>query len=287
MRQIDLQAEITRLRQLGSDFEDLHSEIRSLALTPGTDARQQLTAKIVDTNELVQQAMFRLAALDGSQYTAVPGSRPALELLASVVLAASIAASDLACALEANPLEGAPFPGPPGAPFPSSSADDAAVRTARHAEAVPAMAEHLANAAHQLDLAYTGCYYLASGITRDLKQHAGQNQATPAPKITDSQYAVLARLSAGGGTRYVISRYGVLKAIDKDRATVNVATLNALIKRGLVAVDTTTSLHQGQRLHVTADGERALAQHKPATTPARTAAVTPPATKQAAVGRTR
>lgn len=282
MRQIDLQAEIARLRQLGSDFEDLHSEIRSLALTPGTDARQQLTAKIVDTNELVQQAMFRLAALDGSQYTAIPGSRPALELLASVVSAAGIAACDLACA-----LEGAPFPSPPGAPFPGSSADDAAVRTARHAEAVPAMAEHLANAAHQLDLAYTGCYYLASGITRDLKQHAEQIQATPAPKITDSQYAVLARLSAGGGTRYVISRYGVLKAIDKDRATVNVATLNALIKRGLAKVDTTTSLHQGQRLHVTAEGERALAQHKPATTPARTAAVTPPATKQAAVGRTR
>ncbi|WP_215451740.1 hypothetical protein [Streptomyces sp. ATCC 21386] len=74
-----------------------------------------------------------------------------------------------------------------------------------------------------------------SGITRDLKQHAEQNQATPAPKITDSQYAVLARLSAGGGTRYVISRYGVLKAIDKDRATVNVSTHNALIKRGLAS----------------------------------------------------
>ncbi|MEU9426471.1 hypothetical protein AB0D87_27125 [Streptomyces sp. NPDC048342] len=287
MRQIDLQSEIARLRQLGSGFEDLHSEIRSLALTPGTDARQQLTAKIVDTNELVQQAMFRLAALDGSQYTAIPGSRPALEALASVVLAASLAASDLACALEANPLEGAPFPGPPGAPFLDTPADEAAVRTARHAEAAPAMAEHLADAAHQLDLAHTGCYYLASGITRDLKQHAEQSRATPAPKITDSQYAVLARLSAGGGTRYVISRYGVLKAIDKDRATVNVATLNALIKRVLVEVDTTTSLHQGQRLHVTAEGQCALAQHKPTTIPARTAAVTPPATKQAAAGRTR
>ncbi|MGC5244242.1 hypothetical protein ACPXCH_31290 [Streptomyces albogriseolus] len=184
MRQIDLQAEIARLRQLGSDFEDLHSEIRSLALAPGTHARQQLTAKIVDTNELVQQAIFRLATLDGSQYTAVPGSRPVLELLASVVSAASVAAADMACALEANPLEGAPFPGPPGAPFPDTPADEAAVRTARHAEAVPALAEHLANAAHQLDLAYTGCYHLASGITRDLKQHAEHNQATPAPKIT-------------------------------------------------------------------------------------------------------
>ncbi|MEU9246956.1 hypothetical protein [Streptomyces sp. NPDC048385] len=279
MRQIDLNAEIARLRQLGSIFEDLHTEIRSLTLTPGTDARQQLTAKITATNELAQQTMERLAALDGSQYAAVPGSRPALEALASIVVAASVAASDLASALFANPWEGAPFPGPP--------ADETAVRKARHAEAVPAMAEHLADAAHQLDLAHTGCYYLASGITRDLKQHAEQDQSTPAPKITDSQYAVLARLSAGGGTRYVISRYGVLKAIDKDRATVNVATLNALIKRGLVEVDTTTPLHQGQRLHVTAEGQRALARHKPVTTPARTAAVAPPATKQAAAGRTR
>ncbi|MFF3332744.1 hypothetical protein ACFYWX_24810 [Streptomyces sp. NPDC002888] len=252
----------------------MHSEVRSLTLTPGTDARQQLTSKILSTNELVQQAMERLAALDGSQYAAVPGSRPALDALASVVSAASIAASDLACALDANPLEGAAFPGPP--------ADETAVRKARYAEAVPVMAEHLANAAHQLDLARTGCYYLASGITRDLKQHAEQNHATPAPKITDSQYAVLTQLSAGGGTRYVISRYGVLKAIDKDRATVNVATLNALIRRRLVEVDTTTPLHQGQRLHVTVEGHRALIQHTPTTASVRATAVSTPATKQTA-----
>jgi hypothetical protein len=256
----------------------MHSEIRSLTLAPGTDARQQLTSKIVATHELAQRAMERLAALDGSQYTAVPGSRPALEALASVVSAAGLAASDLACAMLANPLDGAPFPGP--------LADEAAVRKARHAEAAPAMAEHLADAAHQLDMAHIGCYYLASGITRDLKQHTEQNQTTPAPKITTSQYAVLARLSAGGGTLYVKSRYGVLRAIDKDRATVNVATLNALIKRGLVAVDTTTSLQHGQRLDVTTEGHRALARHKPTTAPNRAAAVTLPSTKQAA-GRTR
>lgn len=256
----------------------MHSEIRSLTLIPGTDARQQLTSKIVATHELVQRAMERLAALDGSQYTAVPGSRPALEALASVVSAASLAASDLACAMLANPLEGAPFPGPP--------TDETAVRKARHAETVPAMAEHLADAAHQLDLAHTGCYYLASGITRDLKQYTEQNQATPTPKITDSQYAVLARLSAGGGTLFETSRYGVTKAIDKDRATVNVATLNALIKRGLIAVDTSTSLQQGQRLDVTAEGHRTLAQHKPTTAPNRVTPVTPPATKQP-TGRTR
>ena len=188
-----MHAEITRLRQLGSDFDDLHSEVRSLALTPGTEARHQLTSKITATNELVHRAMECLAALDGSQYTAVPGSRPALEALASVVYSAIVASSDLGAALLENPLEGSPFPGPP--------ADEAAVRKARHAQAIPAMVEHLAEAAHQLDLAHTGCYYLASGITRDLKQHAEQNQATAAPKITDSQYAALPAAKQAAGRR--------------------------------------------------------------------------------------
>ncbi|WP_215449422.1 hypothetical protein [Streptomyces sp. ATCC 21386] len=278
MRQIDLQAEIARLRQLGSDFEDLHSEIRSLTLTPGTDARQQLTSKIVATNELVQRAMERLGTLDGSQYTAVPGSRPALEALASVVSAASVAASDLACALEANPLEGAPFPGPP--------ADEAAVRKVRHAEAVPAMAEHLADAAHQLDLAHTGCYYLASGITRDLKQHAEQHQTMPAPRITDIQYAALSALSQDGGRLYPSGRKGTLRASTTGGVTLNITTFNALNVRGLVRVNATRSLVQGQRVSVTAEGERALAQHKPTPALDRAAAVTPPATKQSS-GRTR
>ncbi|MFC9131398.1 hypothetical protein ACFT4A_31795 [Streptomyces sp. NPDC057099] len=164
-------AEVDRLRHLGSDFEALLGEIRSLTLAPGTDARQQLTRKVVATHELVQRAMERLAALDGSQFTAVPGSRPTMEALASVVEAASVAASDLARALLANPLEGAPFPGPP--------ADEAAVRRARHAQAAPAMAEHLADAAHQIDLAHTGCSYLANGITRDLKHHRTQPVRLP------------------------------------------------------------------------------------------------------------
>ncbi|MEU9189254.1 hypothetical protein AB0D14_32860 [Streptomyces sp. NPDC048484] len=278
MRQIDLPAEIARLRQLASGFEDLHSEIRSLVLTPGTDARQELTAKIVATNELVQQATVRLAALDGSQYTAVPGSRPALDALASVVLAASVAASDLAGALFANPLDGAPFPGPP--------ADDAAVREARHAKAVPLLGEHLANAAHQLDLARTGCSYLASGITRHLKQHAEHDQTTPAPKITDSQYASLSALSHDGGRLYMSGRKGTLRASTTGGVPLNTATFNALHTRGLVRIDATRSLAQGQRLHITAEGHRALAQHKPTTAPARETAVAPPATKQGA-GHTR
>jgi hypothetical protein len=46
MHQIDLKAEITRLRQLGSDFKAMHSNIRSLALKLGTYARRQITSHI-------------------------------------------------------------------------------------------------------------------------------------------------------------------------------------------------------------------------------------------------
>ncbi|MFF9040546.1 hypothetical protein ACF090_34350 [Streptomyces sp. NPDC014892] len=79
----------------------------------------------------------------------------------------------------------------------------------------------------------------------------------------------------------------MIKAVDKDRSTVNMATLNSLIKHGLVAVDTTTSLYAGQRLLVTTDGTRALAAYKPpATAPTQTTALTPLST-QRATGRTR
>ncbi|MDX3523257.1 hypothetical protein [Streptomyces scabiei] len=283
MRQIDLSAEIAQLRQLGSDFEDLYSEVRSLTLTPGTDLRRQLTAHIVTANELVQRTMERLAILDRSPYTAVPGSRPALEALASVVYAASIAAADLAGALRANPLEGAPFLGPP--------TDEAAVRAVRHKEAAPVIAEHLADTAHQLDLAYTGCYYLASGITRDLDNHPRRSSAptVPVPEITDSQCAALGALAKAGGILYVSSRKGTLHATTKSYGRVNIASFKALHKRGLVHVDTGTDLTQGRLISVTAEGHRAMEMHTPArtTTTPNTAAVAKPPADARPAGMTR
>ncbi|MCL6737719.1 hypothetical protein [Streptomyces neyagawaensis] len=271
MRQIDLSTEIAQLRELGSDFADLHSEVRSLTPTPGTDLRRQLMAHIVTVNELVQRTMERLAVLSGSQYTIVPGSRPALEALASVIYTASVAAADLAGALFANPVEGAPFPGP--------SIDEAAVRAARQREAAQVMADHLADAAHRLDLAYTGCYYLASGITRDLDNHPGRSSEStvPVPEITDSQCAALGALVEAGGILYVSSRKGTLHATTKSHGRVNIASFKALQKRGLVHVDTGTDLIQGQHISVTAAGHRALEIHTPArTTPPTTAVVAKP-----------
>ncbi|MER6531648.1 hypothetical protein [Streptomyces sp. NPDC001508] len=273
MHTVDLAAEVAQLRQLGSDFEQRHSQVRSLALTPGTEARRQLTTQIAATNDLTRRVMERLATLDCSQYSQIPGSRPALDALASLVESAALAAADLASALAANPLEGAPFAGPP--------TDEAAVRQARDSSAAPAMAEHVADAAHQLDLCFTGCYYLASGITQDLKRHAERNEAAAAAKLTDSQYDVLARLSSGGGALAERGRMGVSKAHDKNGTPVNLRTLRSLIGQELVTVDTATSLYHGQRLDLTAKGKQALAQHKRATAPTETRAVAPSVQKQA------
>jgi hypothetical protein len=277
MHQIDLHAEIQHLRQLGSDFADLHAEVRSLPLTPGTDTRRQLTSKILAVNGLVEQLMGRLDTLDSSQYTAVPGSRPSLELLASVVRTATIASSELATVLLENPLEAAAFPGPP--------ADEAAVRAARHEETAPKMAEHLASAAHKLELAYTGCYYLATGITRDVDQHAERSRTVTAAKVTDHQAEVLVRLSCRSGSLSESGRTGVARAVDHCGAAIHLGTLNSLVKRGLVCVDTATSRFTGQRLTVTAAGRQALAQRQPPGTSARTASAMPPAPHQPAARR--
>ncbi|MFJ6898119.1 hypothetical protein [Streptomyces hokutonensis] len=272
MPQIDLHAEIARIRQLGSDFADLHNDIHSLPLTPGTETRRQLTEKILAVNGLVEQLTERLDTLDGSQYAAIPGSRPSLELLASMVHTAAIASSELATVLLENPLEAAAFPGPP--------ADEAAVRAARHKKAAPKMAEHLTSAAHRLELAHTGCYYLATGITRDVIQHVEHSRATTAPKVTDRQAEVLARLSSGDGTLTDSGRMGVAKAVDHDRAAIHLATLNSLIKRRLVSVDTTTSRFTGQRLTVTSEGRHALARHQQSNQSARTPSALPQAVQQ-------
>ncbi|MFE9407450.1 hypothetical protein ACFYN0_01400 [Streptomyces sp. NPDC006704] len=147
---------------------------------------------------------MHLTALDNSAYTHLAGSRSSLELLASVVSSSSLAGTDLAHAVLANPYEGAQFAGYP--------ADDEAVGTARHAEAVPKMSGHLDDAVHQLDLCATGCHYLAHGITEDLataQQHTSAAvRQTTGPALTPAQYDALTALQ-GGGELYESSTRGL------------------------------------------------------------------------------
>ncbi|MEU0715712.1 hypothetical protein ABZ498_00850 [Streptomyces lavendulocolor] len=171
-----------QLRALAREFEALHARVRDVSYTPGTDALRQISPLLRKLQDLTATIVVRLGALDGSAYADIVGSRASLECLASVVVASSLAGNDLASALSANPYEGAPLPGYP--------ADDEAVRTARHAEAIPRMTGHLADAAHQLDLCATGCHYVATGITRDLAaaREAEPAQRTTGPALTGAQY---------------------------------------------------------------------------------------------------
>lgn len=269
-----------QLRALAREFEALHARVRDVSYTPGTDALHQISSLLLKAQDLTATILVRLRALDSSANTSVPGSRASLECLASVVFAASLAGNDLASALSANPYEGAPFPGYP--------AGDAAVRTARHAEAIPQMTGHLADAAHQLDLSATGCHYVASGITRDLaatQKAPATARPTTRPTLTGAQFDALKSLARGGGRLYESSQRGlsVTRVSTDDGTRVSIATFRALAKRGLVDRDTSTSLFRGQKITVTDEGHRALAKPRPqapATAPAKVAP-TPPAVQGA------
>jgi hypothetical protein len=254
MRQIDLPLQIDHLRQLGADFTALHRTVKALEVRPGTEMLQHLAPKILAIHELAGRSLVRLSVLDGSQYTAVPGSRASLETLASVVTAASLAASDLATAVTHNPLDAAGFPGGP-------AADDASMRHARHAEAVPLLAESLADAAHQLDLCATGCHYTASGIARDIKNHP--EHRPPLPKLTTAQHAALDKVAQGGARRYRPTRGNRVTIRAQDGSTIHTKPFTVLEQHRLVRIDHRTSALAGQHITVTAAGKLALETQRP------------------------
>ncbi|AZP23322.1 hypothetical protein EJC51_18515 [Streptomyces aquilus] len=228
-----------------------------MSYTPGTDALRHIRPLLLQAQGLTATALVRLTALDNSTYTNIAGSRAGLELLASVVSSSSLAGTDLAHVVLANPYEGAQFAGYP--------ADDEAVRTARHAEAIPKMNGHLNDAVHQLDLCAIGCHYLAHGITEDLttthKNKPAAVQQTTGPALTPAQYDALTALNGGGRLYESTTRgLGVTRVATDDGTRVSIATFRALAKRRLITADTSTSLYHGQKITVTEDGHRALTQ---------------------------
>ncbi|MFE3117170.1 hypothetical protein [Streptomyces niveus] len=270
MPPLNLTEQAQELRNLAHEFEALRDRVRGVSYTPGTDALRQIGPLLLTTQDLTATLLVRLGALANSPYTRTPGSHASLECLSSLVLASTLAGNDLAHALHANPLEGAPFPG--------YRADNASDRVARHATAIPRMTGHLNDAAHQLDLSATGCHYVAADITSDLADTQASQvksaQQTAGPALSPSQYDALKALSTGEGKLYESPRrgLGVTRVVTHDGTRVSIATFRALVKRRLVTADTSTSLWHGQKITVTGDGQRTLAQHRPATAPAAVAA---------------
>jgi DNA-binding MarR family transcriptional regulator len=250
---------------LARGFETLKARVHDVSYTPGTDALRRIGPLLLQAQDLTATALARLNALDSSAYASLPGSRAGLELLASVVSSSSLAGTDLAHAVLANPYKGAQYAGYP--------ADSEAIRTTRHANAIPQMTEHLDDAAHQLDLSATGCHYLAHGITKDLAS-AQDHHAAAGPSLTPTQHDALAALKNGGRLYESSTRgLGVTRIATDDGTRVSIATYRALAKRGLVTSDTSTSLFIGQKITVTKQGQQALTRPRAALT---TAVATPP-----------
>ncbi|MGW2721052.1 hypothetical protein [Streptomyces sp. NPDC001492] len=269
--------QVDHLRQLGAEFGALKTSVSTLKAQPGSEMLKQLAPKIAQVHELIGRTLMRLAALDGSQYTLVPGSRPALEALSSVVEAASVAALDLASAVADNPLEGTVFAGSP-------PLDNYTVRKARHAEAAPRLAKALGDAAHQLDLCATGCLYTASGIIRDLKEHP--EHLPPLPQLTSAQYAALEKVAQGGTSVSRSLRGSRETVLAGDGSTIHSKPFTALADNKLIRVQQGTSLFVSRKVTVTAAGRLALDTQKPARTPT-TANANVPAPAAAAAGRRR
>ncbi|MFF9785121.1 hypothetical protein [Streptomyces nigrescens] len=259
---VDLHEQINHLRHLAPDFKALHDRVRGLTVAPGTHALRQLTPLVLKSQELVAKALVSLSALDTSPYAAVSGSRQALTALGAVVSGASLASCDLAHALAANPLDSTGFAGP--------HQDEDSIRNARHARAVPEMERHLADAAHHLGLCETACHDLVAGISRDLER-ASLNPPQAPHKISPTQYEALRALAEGGATMQTRGR-GSTIVLTPDHTLITIATFQSLDKRGLVHLDTSVPLYQGRGITVTAEGQRALAQHR-----ARTGTTTVPA----------
>uniref|UniRef100_A0AAU2ABZ8 Uncharacterized protein n=1 Tax=Streptomyces sp. NBC_00093 TaxID=2975649 RepID=A0AAU2ABZ8_9ACTN len=257
---------------MARDFEALRARVHDVSHTPGTDALRRIGPLLLTAQDLTATALRHLTALDDSAYTSLTDSRAGLELMASVVYTSSLGGTELANALSANPYEGVPFSG--------HSADDSSSRTARHAEAVPRMAGHLGDAAHQLDLSASGCRYVAHGITENLSSvqdsKAASAQQTTGPTLTLTQYDALKALASGGRLYESSQRgMGVTRVASDDGTRVSIATYRALAKHGLVTADTRTSLYHGQKITVTENGHRALTQPRPWAEPRTTAATAP------------
>ncbi|MFE9970231.1 hypothetical protein ACFYRD_05585 [Streptomyces hirsutus] len=255
MRQIDLPAQINHLRKLGADFAALHTTVTALNAHPGSEMLQQVGPKILAIHELVGRALVRLSVLDGSQYTAVPGSRSSLETLSEVIASGSLAASQLARAVADNPLEAAAITGSP-------PVDDAAVHQARHAEARPLLAKSLTTAAHHLDLCATCCRYTAAGIARDLKDHPEHRPSLP--QLTNAQYTALDKIAQGGARRYERRSGSVMAG---DGSSIHATPFAVLEKHRLIRIDTQHSAIAGQDVTVTAAGKLVLDTQRPGPTP--------------------
>jgi hypothetical protein len=176
-----------------------------------------------------------------------------------------------------NPLDGTPFGG--------GSPDDESVRAARHAEAVPLLADALTEATHHLDLCETAYRHLATIILRDLREHP--EHLPSLPQLTSAQYRSLEKI-AEGGTTFSRSLRGDWDSIRAgDGSAIPAKPFAVLENNRLVRFQQKSSSPFGpQDVGVTSAGRLVLDTQKPVRTPVPPSAKTAPAAT-ATAGRRR
>ncbi|MFF8918316.1 hypothetical protein ACF08M_34715 [Streptomyces sp. NPDC015032] len=256
MHDIDLSSQIDRLRHLAAGFEALRSQVLALALAlaPGTTTLRSISPVFHTAQGLTARLTAQVSELASSPYTTVAGSMESLDALCSAIGSSALASCDLAHAMARNPLDGTGFCGP--------TEHEARFREARHAKAVPVMAEHLQDAAGQLDLCATVCAYVATGMSKDIAPASTNTVRRNASQtLSDTQYEALGALATGGAKMETKGRGSAHVAVP-DGSRVTIATFQSLDKRGLVHLDTSVPLFRGRDITVTADGHRVLAHRR-------------------------
>ncbi|MDT0382563.1 hypothetical protein RM572_27780 [Streptomyces sp. DSM 42041] len=253
MRQIDILLQIDHLHRLGDNFTAQQQAVQRVEPEPGTELLRHLSPILPAVHDLVTQSLTRLTVLDGSQYTAAPGARAALDALSSLVATASNAATTLANTLGSNPLDTAESPD-------RSTADEGAAVQVRHDEARQMIAQGVADAALQLEVCAATCHATATGIMDDLIQ--SPEHRPPLPNLTAAQYTALEKIADGGASRYTSIRGGAARITATDGTTLHATPFAVLEKHRLIDTARTPAA-TGQRIHITAAGRLALTVQKP------------------------
>lgn len=266
--------EISKLRRLGTDFDEMHRIIRSLKINRGSNILKTIAPLIEAAHELTQGLLTRLQALHESEYAAVPGARGTLQALTSTVHSTTLAASHLSEALISH------------AHAPAAVSPD--TFEVKPASARSTVVSSLTKAAAGFEAGATGCHDVVTHIIENLRAPipaasatAQKQTAARTPKLTAAQHAALQALAQEGGRlsesirghkRFVVPRNSDVR--------ITITTFDALEKRGLVHTDRSTPLLRGQNITVTPAGQRLLAAQRPspATTPMPAAPPRPPRT---------
>lgn len=252
MHEADLPDQMEQLQDFAQQFESLATHVRTLPVTPGSAALQQIGPLIPTVQDLVWKVVLRVSAFDGSEITAATIHQSTLDTLSATVGTASQASYELARTLAFNPLTA------------QNAARAGTVRRRRQeAAARPVMAEHLRKAAALLDRCAASCRNVAARLAPEPNRTASSATARKEDHrpLSPIQAEALATLVKGGATLDTRGTHP-LSVHTPDNTRITMTTYQSLVGRGLIRVDASGPLYRKRDIAVSAEGHRALERHR-------------------------